>query len=172
MDFRAVTLIRRLHLAVRAELTEVLRARGFDDITPAHIYVFQTPGPDGVRPTELAQRALMTKQAMNHLLVGLELRGYLERVSVEGDGRARRLRLTPKGRRLTNLIQETSSQIEGRWTAALGTERMEDLAGALSALDALGPHGGIAANAAWTSSAPVSDAVGGAEPPHPRRGRG
>lgn len=140
MDFRAVTLIRRLHLAVRAELTEVLRAGGFDDITPAHIYVFQTPGPDGVRPTELAERALMTKQAMNHLLVGLEQRGYLERVSVEGDGRARRLRLTAKGRRLTNLIQQTSSQIERRWTAALGTERMEDLAGALGALDELGPY--------------------------------
>lgn len=88
-SFRLVTLIRRLHLAVRAELLEHVHAAGYDDITAAHIYVFQTPGPDGLRPTELADRTLMTKQAMNHLLAGLEAGGYIQRVSVDGDGRAR-----------------------------------------------------------------------------------
>jgi DNA-binding MarR family transcriptional regulator len=135
MDFRSVTLIRRLHLAVRAELTEVLRARGYDDITSAHIYVFQTPGPDGVRPTELAQRALVSKQAMNHLLTGLEQRGYLERVAADGDGRARLLRLTKRGRRLTTLIQQTSTKIERRWAEALGPDRMRQLVDALDVLD-------------------------------------
>ena len=78
-SFRLVTLIRRLHLAIRAEIAEQVRAAGYDDIAPAHLYVFQTPGPCGVRPTELAERTLMTKQAMNHLLSGLEAGGYLER---------------------------------------------------------------------------------------------
>jgi DNA-binding MarR family transcriptional regulator len=139
-SFRLVTLIRRLHLAIRAQLTEDLRARGYHDITPSHIYVFQTPGPDGVRPTELAARALMTKQAMNHLLTGLEERGYIERVTATGDGRARVLRLTPKGRRLTKLIQETSADIERRWSESLGSARMHDLLTALEHLDTIGPR--------------------------------
>lgn len=130
-----MTLIRRLHLAVRAELTAELRLQGYDDITPAHIYVFQTPGPDGMRPTELAQQALLTKQAMNHLLAGLEARGYLERIAAPSDGRARVLRLTPKGRELTTIIQERSAAIERRWEEELGPGRLEEVRGALERLD-------------------------------------
>jgi DNA-binding MarR family transcriptional regulator len=137
-SFRIVTLIRRLHLAIRAELAEELRSRGYGDITPAHIYVFQTPGPDGVRPTELARRALTTKQAMNHLLGGLEERGYLERVSSPDDGRARVLRLTTKGRKLTKLIQEISAGIERRWEEELGRDTLAELGTGLERLDALG----------------------------------
>jgi DNA-binding MarR family transcriptional regulator len=135
MDFRAITLIRRLHLAVRAEIADVLRDQGYADITPAHIYVFQTPGPDGVRPTELAQRALITKQAMNHLLAGLEQRGYLERVTTPGDRRARVLRLTGQGHRLTELIQATSTAIERRWERRLGPAGMDELLRMLDRLD-------------------------------------
>ena len=135
MDFRTVTLIRRLHLSIRADLIAQLKDQGYDDITPAHIYVFQTPGPDGRRPTELAQGALLTKQAMNHLLSGLEGRGYLERVPADGDGRARVLRLTSKGRDLTKLIQERSAAIERRWGAELGPEVLQEVRTALQRLD-------------------------------------
>ena len=137
-SFRLVTLIRRLHLAVRAELLEHVHAAGYDDITAAHIYVFQTPGPDGLRPTELADRTLMTKQAMNHLLAGLQARGYLERAASPGDGRARVLRLTKKGRALTKVIQESAAEIEHRWSDAIGSARMHDLVIALGELDVVG----------------------------------
>ena len=126
-SFRLVTLIRRLHLAVRAELLEHVHAAGYDDITAAHIYVFQTPGPDGLRPTELAERTLMTKQAMNHLLAGLEAGGYIQRVSVDGDGRARVLRVTSKGRKLTAIIQDRSAAIERRWSKRLGAQHLQAL---------------------------------------------
>ena len=139
-SFRLVTLIRRLHLSVRAELIDELRAAGYHDITPAHIYVFQTPGPDGMRPTELAQRALMTKQAMNHLLSGLEQLGYIERVGSPADGRARVVQLTDEGRRLTELIQRTSATIERRWERELGASTMTAVRTALEDLDAISPH--------------------------------
>lgn len=137
-SFRVVTLLRRLHVRIRLQVTEELRARGYDDITAAHLSVFQTPGPDGMRPTELARRTLMTKQAMNHLLAGLEARGYLERVASGGDGRARVLRLTHKGRQLTKIIQEHAAEIERRWGEALGQERTRELVAALEDLDAVG----------------------------------
>jgi DNA-binding MarR family transcriptional regulator len=138
VSFRLVTAIRRLHHAIRAEIVEEVRARGFDDITPSHIYIFQTPGPDGVRPTELARRTLMTKQSMNHLLASLEANGYLDRVDGDGDGRARVLRLTPKGRRLTAAIQEIATEIERRWADHLGRDTMQQLTSNLEQLDALG----------------------------------
>jgi len=137
-SFRVVTLLRRLHVRIRLQVTEDLRARGYDDITAAHLSVFQTPGPDGMRPTELARRTLMTKQAMNHLLAGLEARGYLERVASGGDGRARVLRLTRKGRQLTKIIQQRAAEIERRWGEELGPERTRELVAALEDLDAVG----------------------------------
>lgn len=142
-SFRLVTLIRRLHQAIRAEIAEQVRAHGFDDITTSHIYVFQTPGPDGVRPTELARRTLMSKQAMNHLLVGLQAGGYLERTASPDDGRARVLRLTEKGRALTAVIQESAAQIEHRWTDAIGSRRMHDLVVALGELDLIGAEASL-----------------------------
>jgi DNA-binding MarR family transcriptional regulator len=138
-SFRLITVVRRLHHAVRAHLVEEVHARGFEDITAAHIYVFQTPGPDGTRPSELAQRTLMSKQSMNHLLASLEANGYLRRAEVEGDGRARVLRLTPKGQRLTEALQEASATIERRWATAIGTNQLRDLTTTLEGLDALGP---------------------------------
>jgi DNA-binding MarR family transcriptional regulator len=137
-SFRVVTLLRRLHVSIRLHVTEELRATGYDDITAAHLSVFQTPGPDGMRPTELARRTLITKQAMNHLLAGLEARGYLERVASEGDGRARVLRLTSKGRQLMKIIQQRAAEIERRWAEALGPARTRELVAALEDLDALG----------------------------------
>ena len=138
-SFRLITLIRRLHLAIRAQILEEVHARGFEDITASHVYVFQTPGPDGTRPTELARRTLMSKQSMNHLLTGLEESGYLRRVELESDGRARVLRLTPKGRRLTTALQEASADIERRWREAFGESKLQDLTTALEELDAVGP---------------------------------
>ncbi len=140
-SFRLVTVIRRLHHAIRAEIVDQVHALGYDDITPSHIYIFQTPGPDGMRPTELARRTLTTKQSMNHLLAGLEAGGYLERVDGDGDGRARVLRLTRKGRQLTSAIQQIAAGIEQRWAATLGASAIKQLTTTLEELDALGTTG-------------------------------
>jgi DNA-binding MarR family transcriptional regulator len=140
-SFRLVTAIRRLHLAIRAEIVDGVHALGFHDITPSHVYIFQTPGPDGARPTELARRALMTKQAMNHLLATLEAGGYLDRVGRDGDGRARVLRLTAKGHRLTTAIQEIAAGIERRWAEHLGHSEIRQLTGHLVQLAELDADG-------------------------------
>jgi DNA-binding MarR family transcriptional regulator len=131
------TLIRRLHLAIRHKVHADLRRAGFDDLTPAHIYVFQTPGPDGARPTELAARTNMTKQAMNHLLTFLEDRGYVERVSAPGDGRGKVVRLTPRGRKVARIVQASARELEGEWLRRLGRSRIESLRTALRDVDAL-----------------------------------
>ncbi|HXY95062.1 MAG TPA: MarR family transcriptional regulator, partial [Acidimicrobiia bacterium] len=127
MELYLSSLVRRVHHEIRRRLLDELRARGYHDITQAHLYVFQRPGPDGCRPTELAQRTIVTKQAMNHLLAGLESGGYLRRLPDPHDGRGTVVRLTPKGRKLTNLVHRTASAIEHEWAEQLGPARMDEL---------------------------------------------
>jgi len=129
------TMLRRLHLSVRREIYEAVRAAGHDELTPAHLYVFQLPGPDGVRPTELAERMNMSKQATNHLLAALERLGYITRQVSGRDGRARVLQATEKGRDVARIMQATSRRMERHWANELGRERLERLRDELEALD-------------------------------------
>src|SRR6201981_3617551 len=75
--------------AIHRRIIEGLNAAGFDDLSVPHIAVFQYPGPDGVRPGKLAERAGISKQAMNQLLRSLEHLGYIVRSDAPNEGRAR-----------------------------------------------------------------------------------
>lgn len=129
------TLVRRVHLAIRREIHAELHAAGFTDLTPAHIYLFQIPGPDGVRPGELAARTNMTKQAVNHLLSFLERQGYVARATAPEDGRGRVVRLTPRGRAVERRMQASAARVEVAWSESIGARRMTALKEALRRLD-------------------------------------
>jgi DNA-binding MarR family transcriptional regulator len=136
MDLLLATLVRRLHLAMRAEVLAYVRDHGYPDVTPPQLYVLQLPGPDGVGPTELARRTLMTKQALNHVLARMELGGYVQRHDSDHDARARVVRLTGRGRDVMRLMSEASHLVQDRWGQLIGAERMAALKGTLADLDA------------------------------------
>jgi DNA-binding MarR family transcriptional regulator len=121
------TLVRRLHLVIRQRVHGDLVAAGHTDLTIAHMYVFQTPGPDGLRPTELAARTNTTKQAMNHQLNALERLGYLERVPSVTDRRATVIRLTDKGHDVEQIMQHRALELEREWANSIGAARMAEL---------------------------------------------
>jgi DNA-binding MarR family transcriptional regulator len=129
------TLVRRLHLLFRQRIHADLVAAGHGRLTPAHMYVFQLPGPDGVRPTELARRTNRTKQAMNHLLTGLERDGYLYREAAPDDGRGTIIRLTDLGRDVQRIMQDRSRHIEAEWAADLADDTIDQLRRLLIRLD-------------------------------------
>ncbi|MGE5856982.1 MAG: MarR family transcriptional regulator, partial [Solirubrobacterales bacterium] len=56
-----------------------LHQRGYGDLIAAHLNVLQYPGPENMRPSDLANRTRMTKQALNYLLGQMEGLGYLRR---------------------------------------------------------------------------------------------
>jgi DNA-binding MarR family transcriptional regulator len=57
-------------------------------------------GPkDGLRPTELAERVVITKSGLTRLVDRLVERGYLERRACASDRRGQLVVLTPEGRR-------------------------------------------------------------------------
>ena len=92
-----------------------------------HMAVLQFPGPDGVRPGILAERAGMSKQAMNQLLRSLEGLGYLVRSDAPDEGRARIVRLTKRGRAAYAKIHDILRDIEHEWSAELGTRHFIQL---------------------------------------------
>src|SRR5574337_1670057 len=55
--------------------------------------------PEGLRMGELSQRMMVTGGNVTGITDQLEAEGLVERVEVEGDRRAFRVRLTPKGRK-------------------------------------------------------------------------
>jgi DNA-binding MarR family transcriptional regulator len=113
--------------AVQRHMLDRLHERGFDDFDAAYLTVFQYPGPQGARPSELAARLRISKQALNYLLGGLERLDYLERQPDPDDLRSKRVALTPRGVAAINLIREAVGEIESTWAQQLGPKRFAQL---------------------------------------------
>lgn len=122
-------LVRRVHGA--------LRDSGIHDLRPAHFTVFQVISDAGLRSTELAERAGMTKQSMGALIDYLEARGYVERANDPRDGRARIVRLTDRGWKIVGIARRCIGEVEGEWQAALGSRRYDAFRASLSRLNAV-----------------------------------
>jgi DNA-binding MarR family transcriptional regulator len=122
---------------VRRRMLERLHERGFDDLDHAHLSVFLYPGPQGARPSELAARLRISKQALNYLLGELERLGYLERRPDPDDQRSRRVVLTRRGDRAVRTIRDAVTEIEQEWSSRLGAKRFEQLRGLLQELSDL-----------------------------------
>jgi DNA-binding MarR family transcriptional regulator len=113
--------------AIHRRIVNELNAAGFDDLRVPHMAVLQFPGPDGVRPGTLAERAGMSKQAMNQLLRSLETLGYIARSDAPDEGRARIVRLTRRGRAAYAKVHDILRAIEREWIAELGPRQFADL---------------------------------------------
>src|SRR5213593_2224100 len=122
---------------VQQRMLERLHERGFDDLDTAHLSVFQYPGPQGARPSELAARLRISKQALNYLLGELERLGYLERRADPDDLRSKRIALTPRGIASVGVIREAVGEIETAWAQQLGAERFDELRNLLLELNHL-----------------------------------
>lgn len=113
--------------AIHRRLINELNAAGFEEVRVPHMAVLQFPGPDGVRPSTLAERAGISKQAMNQLLRSLEDLGYIVRSDAPNEGRARIIRFTKRGRAAYAKIHEILRDIERQWSAELGPKRFAEL---------------------------------------------
>ena len=121
---------------VRERMLAGLHERGHGDLVAAHLNVLLYPGPDNLRPSELAARMGMTKQALNYLLGQLEALGYLTRAPDGADQRFKRVHLTPHGRAAGAAMREIVTEIEAEWTQQLGARRFAQLRDALAQLGA------------------------------------
>jgi DNA-binding MarR family transcriptional regulator len=123
--------------AVQQHMLDRLHESGFTDFDAAYLTVFQYPGPQGARPSELAARLRISKQALNYLLGELERLGYLERRVDPDDLRSKRIALTPRGIASVGVIREAVGEVETAWAQQLGAERFDELRNLLLELNGL-----------------------------------
>ena len=113
--------------AILRRLIAELNDSGFDELRLPHMAVLQYPGPDGVSPGTLADRAGISKQAMNQLLRTLESSGYIARSDHGEDARATVVQFTKRGRAAYAKMAEILHEIEREWAAELGARPFAEL---------------------------------------------
>jgi len=129
-------LLRMPFETVRERMLAGLHERGFTDLVAAHLDVFQYPGPESQRPSDLAKRDRMTKQAMNYLRGQLERLGYITRRADAKDQRYKRVHLTARGQAAGRAIREIVLEVEADWEERLGSRGFAQLRDLLERLSA------------------------------------
>lgn len=120
-------MMRVLWQEVRDRIHAAFAEEGYDDVRAEHLAVLQHPGPDGQRPSALAARSGMSRQAINHLVSHLEQAGYVERYTSPADGTTRLVRLTGRGRRLYEHIEAVATTVEAEWAQQVGARRLQEM---------------------------------------------
>src|SRR5215211_6526900 len=92
-------------------------------LRPSHLRLLSLTPPAGMRVTDLAARVGMTKQALGEFVAALQEAGLVEVAVDDRDRRVRRVRPTPAGRRLQEVIETAFAEIEQGWRERVGAER-------------------------------------------------
>jgi DNA-binding MarR family transcriptional regulator len=119
-----------MDLAVDAMWTDFrasLLEAGITDIRPTHGCVFRFLHGDGMRLTDLAVLAGLTKQSVGEIVDDLTTLGYIERYPDPTDKRAKLLRLTTKGEAAQATGFSLFSNLEEAWADSFGTDEIAAL---------------------------------------------
>lgn len=108
------------HRAAESQVFIALQSAGFGDLTMAQCRLAQRLSPDGIRLTELAEQAQITKQTAGALVDELERTGYVSRRPDPADARARLVMLTARGVELCRAAATEVGRVEAGWRAHLG----------------------------------------------------
>jgi len=115
-----------------------VRARGFDDLRPAHGFAFARLAPHGATITQLAAHLGVTRQAAAQLVDELLARGYVRRSRHPDDARARLITLTDRGWACTRAAEAATADAVRPWAAILGEQGLRALQDDLLRI---APHG-------------------------------
>lgn len=124
-------LLVRLLYHFREEMLAAAADGGHPSIRPPHLQVFANLRSEGIRLTELAARAHLSLAAASEFVTELEDIGYLERRPDPGDGRAKLILPTRKGRQLLGAAGTRVAEIEAQWATTVGSRRFEQTCQAL-----------------------------------------
>jgi DNA-binding MarR family transcriptional regulator len=113
--------------AMFAEFRVDLVEAGYGDIRPTHGCVFRFVHDDGLRLTDLATLAGLTKQSAGEIVDDLAKRGYVERFPDPADRRAKLIRLTAKGKEAQGIGSGLFNGVERRWGERYGSDRIAEL---------------------------------------------
>jgi DNA-binding MarR family transcriptional regulator len=124
-------------LAWRRDFVAAMSAVGHDWFAQARGNILVYIGPGGIRQGDLAEKAGLTKQAVQQFVDDLVQDGIVVRAQDDSDARARRVSLTPAGEAAMRDADRIKLQIETRWRDLLGDEGFDRLDSALRQVIAL-----------------------------------
>ncbi|HEX6780839.1 MAG TPA: MarR family transcriptional regulator [Solirubrobacterales bacterium] len=122
--------------ALFAEFRAELEQSEFGDIRPTHGCVFRFVQGEGLRLTDLAERAKLTKQSVGEIVDDLVQRGYAKRIPDPDDRRAKLICLTERGEAAQAHGRKLFAKVEKRWAERYGAERIAALRGLLEEIAA------------------------------------
>ena len=117
----------RATLAWRKDFVAAMAAAGHDWFAQARGNLLVHVGPDGIRQGDLAEKAGLTKQAVQQFVDELVKDGIVMRAPDRTDARARRVCLTPLGEAAMRDADRIKLEIETRWRHQLGDEAFTSL---------------------------------------------
>jgi DNA-binding MarR family transcriptional regulator len=129
-DPSQVTLPALMDLAVDAmyvDFRKHLEETPYTDIRPTHGCVFRFVHGEGMRLTELATLAGLTKQSVGEIVDDLTRLGYIERFPDPTDKRAKLIRLTEKGLDAQRIGFASFDKLEKQWAKVFGADRIAAL---------------------------------------------
>jgi DNA-binding MarR family transcriptional regulator len=112
--------------ALFAEFRQELEAAGYGDVRPTHGCIFRFVREDGMRLTDLAALAGMTKQSIGEIVDDLAALGYVKRIPDPEDRRAKLICLTEKGEQAQRVGYGLFAKIEQRWGKRYGNDRVAE----------------------------------------------
>lgn len=81
----------------------------------------------GSRVVDLAHINGLTKQAMSQVVADIEAHGYVTKQDDPTDGRAKKIILTDKGKKLVRDSIESQNRVLARYEAVVGEEKLSQL---------------------------------------------
>lgn len=107
---------------VMSDVLPALATAGFDDLRPIHRPILRNILKEA-RPTELAASLGLSKQAVNDLLREFEAKDYITLEPDPDDRRAKRIKVTARGRELASAATEAGQAVGRRWRKQVGEDR-------------------------------------------------
>jgi DNA-binding MarR family transcriptional regulator len=119
-------LVKRVELAVRSRLDEVLRPGGLTTLQYTALTVLQRH-PASLTSAQLARNSFVTAQTMADMVSALLARGLIERHRDPADRRRLVLTLTPEGEALLSRFRGPVEALEARMLSDLTAEQAAEL---------------------------------------------
>jgi DNA-binding MarR family transcriptional regulator len=127
-------LLRNAHTAIDLDVRAELARNGFADIAPSQFALLRNLGEDGSRPSELAARAGVTRQAITKIVDELEQLDLVRRAPDPDDGRGVIVRYTDRGLAGLEIARKRALELEREYAARVGARRWAQLRATLEAL--------------------------------------
>jgi DNA-binding MarR family transcriptional regulator len=139
-------LLRDAYRTVDSEVLAAAAGAGFE-IQPGHAIVLRHLGEDGARPSEMAAKAQVTRQAITKALDDLERLDLVRRQPDPSDGRGITVHYTPRGLAALQIARTRMNELEREFASQVGAKQWATFRTVLETLFDTPGRSGAQANA-------------------------